>query len=88
MAAFQGINRLRLSVELMVDDHGPGSRMVVQVTAWSLQVGLLDPPPSVLLSVRCLLGPHQTLMDAIFQQLYVLDGRLADRELSGKEKTA
>lgn len=88
MAAFQGINNIRVEVELMVEDRGPSSVMVVQATAWPKVDELSDPPPLVLLSVRSTLGIKQTLPAAILQLLYVLDGRLAGLELSGRSKTA
>jgi hypothetical protein len=84
MSAFQGINKLRVTVELSVVDRGQYSEMIVQATAWDLHPADGDQPPSVLLSVRSTLAPKQTLDAAILQLLYVLDGRLADTEV---EKT-
>lgn len=80
MSAFQGINKLKLSVELTVVDRGHLCEMQVQVTAWTLQTELTELPPSVLLSVRRPLEPRQTLNAAILQLLYLLDGRLAESE--------
>lgn len=80
MVAFEAINKLKLSVELSVQNKGPVAEMIVQVTAWTLSDPSVGPPPSVLLSVRAGVAPHQTLQAAILQLLYVLDGRLDERE--------
>lgn len=80
MTAFQGINRLRLTVELSVADRGHLAEMQVQVTAWRLEEANGEAVPSVLRSVRAGVAPRQTLAAAILQQLYVLDSKLAEDE--------
>jgi hypothetical protein len=87
MSAFQGINKLRLTVELSVVDRGPLVEMQVQVTAWRLADESGEVVPSVLRSVRAGVAHRQTLAAAILQQLYVLDSRLAEDEFAETSKS-
>lgn len=83
MSFFQGMNRVRLTVEMEVVDDGPVSSMRLQLTAWQLSDPTSAVPPSVLVSVRRMMEARQSMEAAILQLLYAVDFQLALKEYGG-----
>ena len=80
LAAFEEMNKCRLTVELAAEGAHQWVSMSVQVTAWQREQECMGAPPSVLQSVRRPWALRQTLESAILQLLYALDFAFASQE--------
>jgi len=86
VAAFQEQNSIRIAVSCKVLTHQGKPDMLYQAEAWTLQVLLTDPKPSVLASAICWGREYMSLMGLFTSLLYKLDFQLAELEMRGQER--
>lgn len=82
MVAFEAVNHVRIEVRLTTADYRGRADLAAQVMAWSVE--LVDGVPSLLASVNatCSATRLKTLEGLVIHGLYLLDGKLAEREFA------
>jgi len=88
LVAFEAINGVRLEVRISTADYRGLADLTIVAIAHSRKAEIGDLPPLASVTLSILGSRLVSLEGALIHALYMLDGQLAERELSAEENGA